>query len=56
MPAATLIIIALSEPIALILRQTLPAVPFLAQVLFFSWRKFLPTLIVALNFVFFLRT
>jgi hypothetical protein len=47
-----LVIVALLEPVAPVLRQTLPAVPFLAQVFFVLRREILPTLIVALNSIF----
>ena len=48
-------IIALLDSVALVFRQTLPAVPFIAQMLFILWRQPLPTLIVFLDFVFFRR-
>lgn len=42
-----LVIVAFLKPVAPVLRQTLPAVPFFAQVLFVLRRKILPALVIA---------
>ena len=47
-------IVALAQPIALVLRQTLPVIPLIAEIFFVSGRKALPALIIALHVLFFL--
>ena len=49
---ASLFIITLLQPVAPVLRQSLPPVPFFAQVFFVLRRKILPALIIAPNAIF----
>ena len=50
------LIVALPQPVAPILREILPMIPFFAEVFLILWRKALPALIIAQDVLSFLGT